>query len=299
MTTGLLARAALITCIYECRVKQHFNAKLWQLDIRNVDNDLIVPQEWYSSLKRGTLVMIRATLHAFNWKERRKYFTHECYSGIFELRMKMAQTSHNARDDTLKIKLFNTASLDEGPRGAVPDEEAQQLVKNLLRTLMDQDGIHFVMYCVRGSHLAECCNQSYNAICNLIKQSIDQDNYVVKLCTKDIICGAEDEWSGGGWKAERILILGWSDQVYDRSRQKLTYQPHGVNMAVTLSFPVLAATLAFFTFTLKTHNFNIAAIFISLSLFQDIGAQRTAPLFNVFITHSSTYAPFVHFKIKP
>jgi hypothetical protein len=49
---------------------QHVNAKLRQLDIRNVENVLIPPQEWYSSLRRGTLVMIRATLHAFNWKER-------------------------------------------------------------------------------------------------------------------------------------------------------------------------------------------------------------------------------------
>ncbi|KAG2135277.1 hypothetical protein DEU56DRAFT_737960 [Suillus clintonianus] len=52
---------------------QHVNAKLRQLDIRNVDNELIAPQDWYSSLRRGTLVMIRATLHAFNWKERRVY----------------------------------------------------------------------------------------------------------------------------------------------------------------------------------------------------------------------------------
>ncbi|KAG1860012.1 hypothetical protein C8R48DRAFT_774706 [Suillus tomentosus] len=52
---------------------QHVNAKLRQLDIRNVENVLIPPQEWYSSLRRGTLVMIRATLHAFNWKERQIY----------------------------------------------------------------------------------------------------------------------------------------------------------------------------------------------------------------------------------
>ncbi|KAG1734242.1 uncharacterized protein EDB91DRAFT_1225736 [Suillus paluster] len=52
---------------------QHVNAKLHQLDIRNVENVLIPPQEWYTSLKRGTLVMIRATLHAFNWKEHRIY----------------------------------------------------------------------------------------------------------------------------------------------------------------------------------------------------------------------------------
>ncbi|KAG1806040.1 hypothetical protein EV424DRAFT_1350863 [Suillus variegatus] len=52
---------------------QHANAKLCQLDIRNVENILIPPQEWYSSLRRGTLVTIRATLHAFNWKEHRIY----------------------------------------------------------------------------------------------------------------------------------------------------------------------------------------------------------------------------------
>jgi hypothetical protein len=36
---------------------QHVDAKLRQLDIRNVENDLIPPQDWYSSLRWGTLVM--------------------------------------------------------------------------------------------------------------------------------------------------------------------------------------------------------------------------------------------------
>ncbi|KAG2125169.1 hypothetical protein DEU56DRAFT_759412 [Suillus clintonianus] len=48
---------------------QHVNAKLRQLDI----SKLIVPADWYSSLRCGTLVMIRATLHTFNWKEHRVY----------------------------------------------------------------------------------------------------------------------------------------------------------------------------------------------------------------------------------
>ncbi|KAG1894299.1 uncharacterized protein F5891DRAFT_961758 [Suillus fuscotomentosus] len=52
---------------------QHINAKLHQLDIRNVENEFIPPQDWYTSLKHGTLVMIRATLHTFNWKEHRVY----------------------------------------------------------------------------------------------------------------------------------------------------------------------------------------------------------------------------------
>lgn len=43
---------------------QHVNAKLHQLDIRNMENVLIPPQEWYSNLRHSTLVMIRVTLHA-------------------------------------------------------------------------------------------------------------------------------------------------------------------------------------------------------------------------------------------
>ncbi|KAG0701997.1 ABC protein [Suillus ampliporus] len=40
------------------------------------------------------------------------------------------------------------------------------------------------------------------------------------------------------------------------------------NMALAMSIPVLAATLAFVTYTLTTHNVNVAVIFSSLSLFQ-------------------------------
>ncbi|KAG0691706.1 hypothetical protein DFH29DRAFT_819128 [Suillus ampliporus] len=52
---------------------QHEDAKLHQLDIRDVNNDLITPSNWYSELRQGTLVMIRAMLHAFNYKTRRVY----------------------------------------------------------------------------------------------------------------------------------------------------------------------------------------------------------------------------------
>ncbi|KAG1821118.1 ABC protein [Suillus subaureus] len=40
------------------------------------------------------------------------------------------------------------------------------------------------------------------------------------------------------------------------------------NMALATSMPVLAATLAFVTYTLTAHDFNVAVIFSSLSLFQ-------------------------------
>ncbi|KAH7925482.1 ABC protein [Leucogyrophana mollusca] len=40
------------------------------------------------------------------------------------------------------------------------------------------------------------------------------------------------------------------------------------NLALAMSLPVLAATLAFVTYTLTAHDFNVAVIFASLSLFQ-------------------------------
>lgn len=55
---------------YDGEVFQHENASLRQLDFRNVNNELIHPDRWYPKLRRGTLVMARATLHAFNWENR-------------------------------------------------------------------------------------------------------------------------------------------------------------------------------------------------------------------------------------
>ncbi|KAG1744460.1 ABC protein [Suillus lakei] len=41
-----------------------------------------------------------------------------------------------------------------------------------------------------------------------------------------------------------------------------------MNMAVSLSLPALTGTLAFVAYSLTTHDFNVAAVFVSLSLFQ-------------------------------
>jgi len=55
---------------YGSEVFRHENASLRQLDFRDVDNELIHPNDWYSALRRGTLVLARATLHAYNWEGR-------------------------------------------------------------------------------------------------------------------------------------------------------------------------------------------------------------------------------------
>ncbi|KAG1770993.1 ABC protein [Suillus occidentalis] len=62
-------------------------------------------------------------------------------------------------------------------------------------------------------------------------------------------------------------------RIFDLRKKEL----HGIrwilhlnsaNLALATSLPVLAATLAFVTYTLTAHNFNVAIIFSSLSLFQ-------------------------------
>lgn len=62
-------------------------------------------------------------------------------------------------------------------------------------------------------------------------------------------------------------------RIFDLRKKEL----HGIrwilhlnsaNLALAISLPVLAATLAFVTYTLTAHNFNVAIIFSSLSLFQ-------------------------------
>lgn len=62
-------------------------------------------------------------------------------------------------------------------------------------------------------------------------------------------------------------------RIFDLRKREL----HGIrwilhltsaNMALAISMPVLAATLAFVTYTITAHNFNVAVIFSSLSLFQ-------------------------------
>ncbi|KAJ8597492.1 hypothetical protein M405DRAFT_855633 [Rhizopogon salebrosus TDB-379] len=58
---------------YGGEVFRHENASLRQLDFRDVDNELIHPKDWYSVLRRGTLIMARGTLHAYNWEGRRVY----------------------------------------------------------------------------------------------------------------------------------------------------------------------------------------------------------------------------------
>ncbi|KAG1868388.1 hypothetical protein F4604DRAFT_2020692 [Suillus subluteus] len=52
---------------------------------------------------------------------------------------------------TLKVKLLDTAGLNEGSEGTVPAEEGRKVLRKLLQKRMGQDDINLIMYCVQGT----------------------------------------------------------------------------------------------------------------------------------------------------
>lgn len=76
------------------------------------------------------------------------------------------------QNKTLKVKLFDTAGLDEDPRGTVPDKQARKMLKDLIRTMMKQDDIHLVIYCVRGERVIRTLRQNYKFIRSQLKGKV-------------------------------------------------------------------------------------------------------------------------------
>lgn len=55
------------------------------------------------------------------------------------------------QDKILKVKLLDTAGLNEGADGTVPAEEARKVLRKLLQKRMGQDDINLLVYCVQGT----------------------------------------------------------------------------------------------------------------------------------------------------
>ncbi|KAG1815214.1 P-loop containing nucleoside triphosphate hydrolase protein [Suillus subaureus] len=72
----------------------------------------------------------------------------------------------------LKVKLFDTAGLDEGPGGTVPNMQARKVLKTLIRTLMMQGGIHLIVYCVRGERVIRTLRRNYDLIRSQVKMRV-------------------------------------------------------------------------------------------------------------------------------
>ncbi|KAG1844466.1 P-loop containing nucleoside triphosphate hydrolase protein [Suillus subluteus] len=76
------------------------------------------------------------------------------------------------QNETLKVKLFDTAGLDEGPQGTVPDEEARRILKKLVHSLMEQGDIHLIIYCVRGHKVIRALRRNYEFIRSQVKRKV-------------------------------------------------------------------------------------------------------------------------------
>ncbi|KAG2088664.1 P-loop containing nucleoside triphosphate hydrolase protein [Suillus discolor] len=62
---------------------------------------------------------------------------------------------------TLKVQLFDTAGLDEGAQGTVPNPQAEHALKRLFQTHMK---IHIIVYCVQGVKNAPALRRNYDLL---------------------------------------------------------------------------------------------------------------------------------------
>ncbi|KAN0086164.1 hypothetical protein V8E55_007298 [Tylopilus felleus] len=74
--------------------------------------------------------------------------------------------------DTL-YNFWDTAGLDEGSEGTVPAEEAENRLRELMRSLAHLGGINLIIYCVRGTRLTKALRRNY-------------DLFYVKLCQEKV-----------------------------------------------------------------------------------------------------------------
>lgn len=98
------------------------------------------------------------------------------------------------QNNFLKVKLFDTPGLDEGSEGAVPDKEAQQVLKKLLRSL--RDDVHLLMYCVRGVRARRALYRNYNFIRSQVKERVPI--VLIVTCLEDQEPDMEDWWKNNG-----------------------------------------------------------------------------------------------------
>jgi len=96
----------------------------------------------------------------------------------------------STQSNLLKVKLFDTPGLDEGSEGVVPDKEAQQVLKKLLRSL--RDNIHLLIYCVRGVRARRALYRNYNLIRSEVKGKVPIA--LVVTCLEDQEPGMEEWW---------------------------------------------------------------------------------------------------------
>ena len=64
--------------------------------------------------------------------------------------------------DEMSCALWDTTGLDEGTEGTVPARLAESNLRALMRGLAHSEGIHLIVYCIRGTRLTKALKRNYD-----------------------------------------------------------------------------------------------------------------------------------------
>ncbi|KAG1904899.1 uncharacterized protein F5891DRAFT_1275357 [Suillus fuscotomentosus] len=115
---------------------------------------------------------------------------------------------------TLKVQLFDTAGLDEGAQGTVPNPQAEHALKRLFQPHIK---IHIIMYCVQGVKNAPALRRNYDLLSKF------KGNVPVVL----VVTGLEDQ--------EPEMEEWWKRNQASISKLEMKFSGHACITALTIN----------------------------------------------------------------
>jgi hypothetical protein len=135
------------------------------------------------------------------------------------------QSSHyRITIDKEMFYVWDTAGLDEGTHGRVPAEVAEKHLAKLLRELGSANGIHLLVYCIRGSSVRKALARNYTIFYSAICRK--------KVPIVAVVTGLENEPSS--------MEDWWVTGEKDLARYKMRFHDHAC--VTTLDMQRVAST---------------------------------------------------------
>ncbi|KAG1771140.1 P-loop containing nucleoside triphosphate hydrolase protein [Suillus placidus] len=105
-------------------------------------------------------------------------------------------TTHAPYDVTISgqcFRLWDTAGLNEGSEGTVPAVMAERNLTMFLRGLNQEDGVHLLIYCVRGTRATKALQTHYKIFSAIIHDS-KVPTIIVVTCLEDFRPAMTEWW---------------------------------------------------------------------------------------------------------
>ncbi|KAH0827589.1 P-loop containing nucleoside triphosphate hydrolase protein [Lanmaoa asiatica] len=116
-----------------------------------------------------------------------------------------------------KVNIWDTAGLDEGTRGRVAPEIAEKNLNKLLRELRGANGIHLLVYCIRGPSVRKSLARNYTIFYSAICRK--------KVPIVAVVTGLENEpMSMEDWWTRGEKEAGQVQDALRRSRMRYNYR---------------------------------------------------------------------------